>query len=196
MKPFKDYDKTKAYGDVMVLPKGGYICKIMGVETCRNSNGEYLKIGVDIAEGEYINFYANDYIAQQGDDKKWHCNYLLNIPKDDGTEQDGWTKRKFKTWTTALEESNTGYHWDWDETKWKGKLFGGLFNIREYEKSNGDIGSATNLAQVTTVEKIKAGTFKLPDDKLLERRPSAPASSDPMDFVQVPDSELDELPFN
>jgi hypothetical protein len=72
----------------------------------------------------------------------------------------------------AFEESNSGYHWNWDEQTLKGKKIGGLFNIREYEK-DGKVRSATNLAQLVSVKTIKDGTFKLPEDKLINKRPSA-----------------------
>lgn len=196
IKQFKDYATTKGYTDYEALPKGGYVMKIMGAEVCENSRGQYIKIGMDVAEGEYASFFEKAYRADQREDKKWSCNYLLSIPTDDGSEQDGWTKRKFRTFTDALEASNEGYHFDWDEQKFKGKLIGGLFNIREYEKNDGSIGSATNLAQVTTVQKVREGKYKLPADKLIQR--TAPASTGDvanMDFMKIPDTELSELPF-
>lgn len=194
IKKFNSYEKTQAYKDYEQLPKGGYILKIMGAEVYENRNGQYVKISCDIAEGEYKDFYSKEYRAQQSEDKKWHCNYLLNVPKDDGTEQDGWTARRFKTVIEALEESNSGYHFDWDERKFKGKLIGGLFNEREYEKNDGTVGRATNLAQLCTVEKIREGKFKIPADKLLKGKQSQSASND--DFMTLPDGADEELPFN
>lgn len=179
---FKDYDSVKGYTESTQLPKGGYVLKIMNAEVCENSNGQYIKISVDIAEGEYKDFYMKDWKAQESEDKKWRCNYLLNVPKDDGTEKDGWTKRRFKTFTNALEDSNSGYHFDWDSDKFKGKLIGGLFNIREYEY-NGKKGKATNLAQVTTVEKIRSNDYSLPDDKLLPQNTKTATGDEP--FMQV-----------
>lgn len=189
IKRFGDYDKIQAYGDFERLPKGGYVLIIKNVETCKNSVGEYLKIAADIYEGEYMQFFAKEYKAQQSEDKKWHCNYLLNIPKDDGSERDGWTKRSFKTFTEALEESNEGYHFDWDDQKFKGLLIGGLFNEREYESNSGQIRTATNWASVCSVEKIRSGSFKLPKDKLLS---PAPATTD--DGFMSTDN-LGDLPF-
>ena len=195
IKKFGDYATTQSYADYERLPKGGYVLKILNVETCEGRNGgEYLKIACDIEGGDYHHFYQKEYKAQQSEDKKWHCNYLLNIPKDDGTEQDGWTKRRFKTFTEALEESNPGYHFDWDEQKFKGKLIGGLFNEREYETTNGQIRRATNLAQVCTVEKIQSGDFKIPEDKLLAK--SAPPLTDSSGFMSIPDDADDDMPFN
>lgn len=194
IKKFGDYSSTKAYGDYQTLPKGGYVIKVLGVETARNSRGDYLIISCDIAEGEYKGFFAERYREQKGEDKKWGCNYFLSIPNDDGTEQDGWTKRKFKTFTEALEESNSGYHFDWDETKFKGKLIGGLFNEREYTKKDGATGKATNLASFTAVEKIRSGKFTLPKDKLVSRG-STSANSPTAGFTEMDDITADDLPF-
>lgn len=194
IKRFNSYEKTQAYKEFEQLPKGGYILKIMGAEVHENRNGQYVKISCDIAEGEYKDFYSKEYRAQQSEDKKWHCNYLLNVPKDDGTEQDGWTARRFKTVIEALEESNSGYHFDWDERKFKGKLIGGIFNEREYKKNDGTVGKATNLAQLCKVEKIREGKFKIPADKLLKGNQSQSTSND--DFMTLPDGADEELPFN
>lgn len=192
IKRFGSYETTKAYTEFEQLPKGAYILKIMGAEVCENSIGQYVKISADIAEGEYKDFFAKEYKAQQSEDKKWHCNYLLNVPKDDGTEQDGWTARRFKTVIEAIETSNPGYHFDWDEKKFKGKLVGGLFNMREYQAQNGDVRQATNLAQLCTVDSVREGKAKIPADKLLKNKPvSAPST----DFVSVPDGMDEELPF-
>lgn len=191
IKQFGDYATTEAYGDYATLPKGGYVLKIMGVSQKTNSLGAYLQIGMDIAEGEYKDFFAEQYKNDTRSEKKWGCNFLLSIPKDDGSEKDGWTKRSFKTFTTALEESNNGYHFDWDENKFKGLLIGGLFNEREYNKNDGSIGKSTNLAKVCAAEKIRKGDYKLPDDKLIERT----AANSDMGFVNVPEGTNEELPF-
>lgn len=194
---FSDYNETKAYGDIQQLPKGGYVLKIMGAEICENSIGQYVKISCDVAEGEYMNFFANEYRNQQSEDKKWHCNYLLNVPNDDGSEKDGWTKRRFKTVTEALEDSNTGYVFNWDEKSLKGKLIGGLFNEREYQANDGNVRRTSNLAQLCSVEKIRSGKYQLPNDKLLNNSASAiQPKTDQNGFMNIPDGAADELPFD
>lgn len=200
IKRFGDYEQTKAYGNYEQLPKGGYVLRILDVKQHTNSLGEYLTIAADIYEGDYMQFFTSEYKNQQSEDKKWHCNFLLSIPADDGTEQDGWTKRRFKTFTEALEDSNNGYHFDWDEQKFKGKLIGGLFNEREYEANNGDVRRATNWAGVTSVENIRSGNFQIPKDRLLDRgynQPPAPAMPTTSDgFMSIPDGIDEELPFH
>ena len=194
MKQFKDFDKVKGYSESKQLPKGGYVLRIMNAEEKENANGLYIQISCDIEEGEYKGFFMEDYKNQEREDKKWHCNYLLNEPKDDGSERDGWTKRRFKTVTEALEESNDGYHWDWDEKKWKGKLIGGLFNTRQYKTNDGTIREATNLKQLCSVEKIRTGTYKPPKDDLLKQDALAPiASSSGAEFMPIPETE--DLPW-
>ncbi|MBQ3394236.1 MAG: hypothetical protein IJG64_03685 [Oscillospiraceae bacterium] len=191
---FKDYAQTKAYTDFQTLPKGGYVMQIKGATVKNNSVGQYVEIFADVAEGEYANYFTKDYESQkQGEDRKWRCRFFLNVPKDDGSEKDGWTKRHFKTFTEALEESNPGYHFDWDESRFKGLLIGGLFNIRQYEKNDGSIGESTNFAQVTTVDKIRSGDFRLPKDKLFVTSGSGAISSD--GFMKIPEGVDEELPF-
>ena len=198
IRKFGDYEQTKAYGNYETLPKGGYVLVIKGVEKCENRIGCYFKISADIYEGDYMQFFTREYKNQQTEDKKWHCNYLLNEPKDDGSEQDGWTKRRFKTFTEALEDSNEGYHFDWDEQKFKGKLIGGLFNEREYETQQGQIRRATNWGGVCSVEAIREGKYTLPNDRLIDRGVMQPAVSQvPASdtFMSIPDGMDDELPF-
>lgn len=169
MKPFKDYDKTQAYTEYETLPKGGYVLSVLGVSINKWQSGdEYLQISCDIAEGEYAGFYAKRYKEDTREDKKWNCNYNLTIPKDDGSERDGWAKRRFKTVMNAFEDSNPGFRWEWNEAALKGKKIGGLFNIRQWEKNDGSVSEATNLAQLIDVNKIASGDYKLPKDKLIE----------------------------
>lgn len=194
---FGDFDKVQSYQDRPQLPTGGYVMRIMGAEVKENRIGQYVQVSMDIAEGQYKDFFADDYRAQDNgpNGRKWHCNYLLNVPVDDGSEKDGWTKRRFKTFTDALEASNDGYHFDWDEKKFKGLMIGGLFNIREWE-SGDRRGRSTNLAQVCSVEKIRTGKYKLPKDQLLSNSAGASVSTSdtvPGGFGTVVHD--DDLPF-
>ena len=194
IKGFNDFEKVQGYQDRQQLPVGGYVMRIMGAEVKENRVGQYVQVSMDVAEGEYKDFFANDYRAQDGGQrgKVWHCNYLLNVPNDDGSERDGWTKRKFKTFTEALEASNDGYHFDWDESKFKGLMIGGLFNLREWRNNEGQRGKSTNLAQVCSVDKIRSGRYKLPKDQLLsDDSAEASTSGTPSGgFTVVHDNDL------
>lgn len=191
MKPWKDYDKTQTYTEYERLPKGGYILTVLNAsEQTWPSGGKYIQIACDILEGEYTSFYAKQYKDDTREDKKWKCNFNLTEPADDGSERDSYVKRRFKTVMNAFEDSNPGYHWDWNETALKGKKIGGLFNIRQYKKNNGEIGEVTNLAQLIAVDKIHANDYKLPKDKLIE------PEEEPTGFQSVSTIFDDALPFS
>ena len=188
-----DIDKTKEYGDFQMLPRGGYVCVIMGAKIEeRNDGSQVVVLAMDIAEGDYAAYFQQSFNRQTGDNKVWPCRYWLNVPKDDGSERDEWDKRKFKTFTTSLEKSNEGYKFDWDESKFTGKLIGGLFNYREFETSSGTVGESPNLAQVRSADAVRNGDFKLPKDKKLAGFTPAPTSSDNVDSFAT--AEVD-IPF-
>ena len=195
IKQFKDFSTTKAYTESAILPRGGYVCKIIGAKVMpENQYGQSIKIAFDIVEGEYAGYYQDKFDANTNEDKKWPGVYMLNVPLDDGSEKDGWTKRKFRTFTDALEESNAGYHFDWDESKFKDKLIGIIFNHREWENSQGNAVMVPNAKNVTSVQKIREGKYKIPDDKLLPGHRSGPAVDD--SFVEIPDDVTsDSVPF-
>ena len=191
----KQYNGAKAQRRAAreLLPAGGYVAKILDAQVqhydFRNGDSvDKLILSFDISEGVYTGFFKRDYNNNTNEDRKWRGVYrYLNIPKDDGSEQDGWTKRKFKTFTNAVEDSNSGYAWNWDETTLKGKLFGALYREKEFEGTSGDVITTTECGGSTDIASIRSGDFRLPKDKLLER----PATVNNA-YAAVPD---DDLPF-
>ena len=199
MKKLNGYQAAQAYSDQEKLSPGGYVLKILDVKYQENSWGDVILLSFDIDEGENKGFFAANYKAQTQEDKKWKGTYRLRVPKDDGSEQDNWAMRRFKTVISNFEESNQGYHWDWDEQKLKGKLIGALFNNKEYE-FDGRHGFFTNCHSLVTVEKIRSGKFEIPSDTLLKEKGNNgyPVGSTPgIDgFMNIPDGIDEELPFN
>jgi hypothetical protein len=172
------------------LPKGGYVCRILSVEERESKAGNpYLVLNMDICEGDYMGFFAEDYQSQTGE-KKWHFSHRLMIPND---RTKPYTLHLFKTFNTFLEDSNPGWKFDWtqDEKQYRGKLIGVLVNEREYEKSNGKRGMATNIARIVKANTVRSGAYTVPDDELLK----TPAASADAGFY-VPDNvDDDDLPF-
>ncbi len=187
----KDWENVKASGDFIPLPAGGYICKIMEArEVTYPGNGEpfnKLEVSIDITEGEFKGHYADDYRTQQQEDKKWRGILRLYLPKDDGSEKDGWTQSTLKAFIEAVEESNPGFHWEWDESKLKDKKLGVLFREEEWS-FNDRTGWKTQPFKGISVERIKAGKFKVP-----AKRPLKNTTSSQDAFTQV--EETDDLPF-
>ena len=197
IKKFGDYDQTKGYSDSEQLPRGGYVCKIIGAKMQENEYGQSVKIAFDIAEGEYKDFFQKKFDANTNEDKKWSGTFLLNVPTDDGSEKDGWSKRRFRTFTDALEDSNPNYHFDWDETKFKGKLVGFIFNYREWQAPDGRLIRSANPAKTVSVDKIRKGNFKIPADKLLEKVSGGSGQTDEgtSGFINIPEGVEKEVPF-
>lgn len=193
MKAFNDYEKTQAYTENTRLPIGGYVLKILAVkiEEGQNGNSDQMVISFDVAEGVQAGFFQKNYAAQTGEDKKWKGATRIWLPKDDGSERDGWTKRKFKTFIICVEDSNNGFHWDWDEEKLKGKLVGGVFNDKEYE-FNGSSGFFTNLHHWANVDDIRKNKFKMPEPTYLKNRPAEPVTNE---FVDIKPGSPEEVPF-
>lgn len=193
----KGYENAKAYTEQERLPIGGYVLKIMGAEVKEYTWGNVLVISFDIAEGEHKGFYAENYRSQTMEDKKWKGTKRLNIPSGDGSEQDNRDMSIFKTAMNAIEDSNPGFHWDWDESNLKGKLVGAVFNNKEYD-FNGRNGFYTNCYSFKTVEDIRNGKFKIPKDSLLKNKPadSGSGASDGYNPDDYEELEVDgDLPF-
>lgn len=197
MKPFNNYAETQSYSDFPTLPKGSYICKIMDArENISPSGWQHLAISLEITEGDYANYYMNRWNNDTRVDKKWGCVLNVGIPQDDGSEQDGWTKRRFKTIIEAIEDSNAGYHWDWNEKALKGKTVGGLFRMEQYLGNDGNVHETVRVASLCSVEKVNAGTYKIPKDKLLDPD-KIPQSNVGAGFMDIPEGvEAEGLPFN
>ena len=195
MRPFNNYETTQTISARAQLPVGAYISPILKAEekVYNSSKGEWhkLEISFDISEGEHKDFYANDYKAQTGEDKKWKGVMRMNIPTDDGSEADGWAKRSFKTNILAIEDSNSGYHWDWNEAQLKGKTVGIVFRSEEWEY-NGKHGWRTAPFKMVPAADVKSGNIKIPDPKPLNGKAASQASTaaDLSDFVEVASADL------
>lgn len=195
MKKFNGYDEAKKAADAQgsaKLPKGAYVCKIKQV---RNENDERLVVAFDIAEGEYKDFFQKQFDANESEDKKWKGKTNIFIPKDDGSDLDALTKRTLAGWTSAIEKSNEGYKWDWDENKWKDKLVGIVF---------GETGTVIEGKEIVytearfAIEAQKVREGKAPEAKFKARngyKGNTGEIATAADFMKIPAGGKEELPF-
>lgn len=181
------------------LPVGGYEVKIISAKEEVYDWGTRLAIAFDIAEGEHKGFYQKDFDNQQGEDKKWRGVYRIYEPKDDGSQNDAWTKRKFNNFIYCLEDSNLGYHLDWaplengDFSQFKGKMLGLLFRSEEWEMNNNGeyrTGWSTRPFSVLSVGDIRDGNYKTPKDKPLKEKAASANNFAPLD-----DDDDGDVPF-
>ena len=173
------------------LPAGGYVAKIMDATVINYDWGDVLKVDFDIAEGEYKGFFATDYRNNTNDDKKWRGTYRINIPNESNQYFDS-QRKSFNNFIACLEETNNGFHFDWDESKLKGKGIGVLFRNKEWEY-NGSTGWTTECCTVTTAKDIREGNFKMPKDKPLKAKAANTGAYSETAFAPVDDDA--DLPF-
>ena len=196
MKPIANWEDVRPAQEFIPLPKGGYVCQIQGARikeyTGQNGSFERLEIALDICEGEFKDYYRKDFEAQNTEDRKWRGVLRLFLPKEDASQQDEWAKSRLKSLIGAIEDSNPGYHWDWDETKLKGKRVGCLFRAEEWEFA-GRSGWKTQPFKAMDVQSIRDGKFALPKDKPLNRQPIQQAAE--ADFSAINLESDDDLPF-
>lgn len=181
------------------LPVGGYEVKIINAKEEVFDWGTKLVIAFDIAEGEQKGFYQKDFDNQQGEDKKWRGVYRIYEPKDDGSKEDAWTKRKFNNFIYCLEDGNPGYHLDWaplekgDFSQFKGKILGLLFRSEEWGMTiNGEYrtGWSTKPFSVIPIGDIRDGNYKTPKDKPLKEKAASTNNFTPLD-----DDDDGDVPF-
>lgn len=196
MQQLKGFETAKVItGGVPQLPKGGYIAKILDCKEESRNGYSWLAISFDIAEGEHKGHFAEQYRANTNENKKWRGTYNAFIPEENSQYYED-NLNKFKTMIANIEESNPGYHWDWDETKLKGKLVGVIFGEKEFETESNGIIIITECRGLRSVECIKENKFKMPALKKLSGTMSvSSANSSAAPFTAVEDVDDDDLPF-
>jgi len=193
MKPFAGYEPKKQ-ASREPIPAGGYVVKVLNAEEISYTWGNVIEISFDVIEGEKKGFFREDYKNNTNEDRKWRGKYRLNEPKEDGTEQDGWTKNTFNGTMFAFEYSNPGYHWNWDETTLKGLTIGALFRNREWEM-NGRTGWTTECCALIPAEDVRSESFKLPKDRpLSKKKEETKTIQQSISFEEIEDGE-DDMPF-
>ena len=166
MEIIKDFDKVEAKGmeDFKGLPIGAYECVIIGgaPHTNPDSGKKTFKVAVDIANGEFKDYFKKRYDANTNEDKKWDNNAVRYLAYE------GDNASYFKGFITCVENSNVGYKWDWDEKTLKGKKICGVFQYEEYEKQDGSRAVKVRLNKFRSLDKMKEAKENLSDSvKLL-----------------------------
>ena len=188
MKKPQGYDEAPAYtGSFPQLPPGGYICKIKkAAMTTTKSGKEQMVLMIDVVDGYHKGFFQQAFDRNTQSDKKW--------PNGGQYRQltEGNSLPFFKGMITAIEESNAGFTFDFDEKKLAGKMVGCVVGREQYKKDNGELAFATKIMQIRSVEAIKAGV-EPPEDKLLESQQTS--SSAGFGFGTEVVFDDDDVPF-
>lgn len=167
MKPsYSNFEAKKASNFIELPPVGAYVAEILNVEFIDHNDKEKnpyndphdkIELYLDITEGEYKGRFMEVWKNQKerfGDDAKYKGIFRLTSPIE-GDED--WRKRAFESNLWCVQESNSGYAWDWDESKLKGKKVGINLRKRLYDYRN-------NAGEVVTGETVEIGKFETVDD--------------------------------
>lgn len=191
MKELKGFNNVEAYtGAYTALPPGGYVCGIREAWIERTENGEALVIKYDISQGEHKSYFQNQFNNSSLPNKKYKGIYRIFLPRHDYGEEgfdekDEKALRGLKTFIENVQDSNTGYLWNWNEHQLALKYFGGIFGEKEYDY-DGRQGVFTTLKYTVSVLDIQEGNYKIP--ALQKLKTSAPS-------VLKEVEEPGELPF-
>lgn len=141
----------KGMDDFKSLPIGAYECVIKDARINHNdqSGKDTFKVSVDIASGEYKDYFQKMYDADTRIDKKWNNNAVRYLAFT------GDNIAYFKGFITIVENSNVGYTWDWNEAKLKSKKLCGVFQYEEYEKQDGTKDVKVRLNKFRSLDKMK-----------------------------------------
>lgn len=185
MKRIDGWDNIQAAGEFEALELGGHICKILKAESVTTSTKkEALQLYFDVAEGKQAGYFKKRFSEDNRQDRKW--------PNGGQYRQltEGNSQRFFKGMIAAIEKSNPGFKWDWDEKKLEGKLFGGVFGREQYQAADGSLKFATKCFSIRSVDVVRAGV-PVPQDKL------APGNHTVRDddFTAMAPISDDDLPF-
>lgn len=151
-----------------------YECIITKAEEATSQAGnQCIDITVDIATGEYKNFFED-------------AMYPPTLRQ--GTE--GSSLPFFKGVITAIEQSNKGYKFDFNPSSLIGKKCVGVFGERQ--ANNGNI--YPRLESIRSIPAMKEGKIEVP--KPIERKPVS-ASNNSTNYNPIPeDIDMDsDLPF-
>lgn len=203
MKKPSNYDEFEATESISFdgLKDGIYPIKIVSVEDIIGK--EYLKIKIDIADGEYKGVFAklaNNNLENWSSQATIYKSYKETATKF------------FKAFITAIEKSNRGYIWNWDEKTLVGKYAYAVYQEEEYLYSPTpdelEKRTAVKCQEIRSIEAFKNGDIKEPKGiKLLNKKDQTKwenwedkpvgnsVSNDPFAAIKNQDISESDLPF-
>lgn len=199
MERIDNWEKVEAKGmeDFKALPIGAYECIIKKAQVHKNpeSGKESFKVAIDIASGEYKDYFKKRYDSNTNADKKWDNNAVRYLAFQ------GDNVAYFKGFITCVENSNVGYKWNWDETTLTGKKICGVFLYEEYKKQDGTNAVKVRLNKFRSLEKMKDievsysvkmldGSYMSIDDYNERKEDKKDAYVDFGDVVEISDDDL------
>lgn len=179
------YDEAQAFGEFETLPAGGYKCIIKKVACEKTTAGkEFLKLAIDILEGEFKDFFQKKFDNDTREDRKWSGVWTVFT---EGYNP-GTTNPKFKGLITSVEASNSKFKFNFDEQTLVNKKVGIVFREEEFEGYDGQVHTSTKPFFAVSCD--KAEEAKIPNPKKVTQKGEAFD-----DFTTASAADNDDLPF-
>ena len=156
--------EAKEFGEIERLELGGHELVILDAREYKSeiSGNVSLKVSVDIGgKDKQKGFFQKQYDNNTLSERKWPTGGVKYMSLKD--EQLAF----LKGFITALEKSNPNFKFNtkgtWEQLK--GLKIAGQFGLEEYQKQDGNIGTATKLVLFRSLDKLNE--IKIPKVKLL-----------------------------
>jgi hypothetical protein len=201
MKKPNNYEKVTASGDFTPIELGGHILIIKQVEEMQSKTGkDMIKVSFDFARADgQAGYFEKAFRDDIRPDKKWPNAGVTYILTED---KDGNCSRQFKTFTTSVEKSNTGFAIAWDDgfaKCFKNKLVGGVFGIVNDYYEGRNI-TKRQLRWFRSTEGVRDAEIPAETETKAFKNanngypPTATSAGD--GFMNIPDGVDEELPFD
>ncbi len=186
MKPINNFKPEAPKTGTQMLPKGLYVARIMNVKIEGDEPDQRLVLRIEITEGEYANYYTERYQSDLARGNmfgvaKYKGDFRIQIPNEGNQKRQhyDWDLRTFQNAIWAIEDSNAGYHWEWNEASLKGLNIG--INVRE-GSYNGN--PYTSIGRLESLKMMAEGKCRVMKD--MEPRGEADRTAEYMVSEEVP----------
>lgn len=173
MEPIIGYTPGRTNRPPPPLPAGAYVAVIFDVQL--QNGGLYLKL--DISEGPHTGYFTratSHALPTSNGVRPWKGTFCLRLPvmNTEGYEP---LLRDFEEAMWAIEQSNPGYQWNWNEQSLKG-LMTGISVITA--TSNDPVGNTARIVSLESAPEVRAGLIH-PQPKCKSPNPKpAPAEKE------------------
>ena len=187
MKKPDNYENTEARTGGGTGPSAGpYVCQIVtAVETLSSSNRSMMVLELDIAQGPFKGYYQQ----QQNRRTDGKSSFQIHRRCTDGDQV-----AYFKGDILAIEKSNPGFKFNFNEETLVGRLVGATFRDEEYLNNAGVVKSFPKVAWLFPIDEI--GKQVVPKPKLLsaDKRPAIERATNAADLFPIPSDNKNSAP--
>lgn len=192
------YDEAKVQGEFTPVELGGHYLVIKQVAEKMNKNNQPMIVVLfDFAQNDkQPGYFMEQYKNDTREDKKWpnQATQYINV-----YDSEGKTTRNFKTFTTCVEHSNTGFTTQWGDNfcqQFKDKKIGGVFG-EQMDFYNGEEKKKRVMRWFVSYDKVAdAAVPEISETAAYKESKNNQMVSAPDGFMNIPDGIDEQLPFN